>query len=195
MSRSLKAAVLGCTLLAGSLVLAGCDRESGGNAQPPAAGAGDAGEGEAATGTLDRSHRGSELPDFAFRDAAGRELRLASLRGKPLLVNLWATWCAPCVAELPTLDRLAEARAGRLKVLTVSQDMGQPGKVGAFLAQRGVKRLEGWLDPEGQLVSHYAVETLPTTILYDARGREVWRYVGGRDWSGAEAAKLLAEAD
>ena len=166
--------------LALSLLLGGCDRQSGQQAQ-----------GEPAAG-IARTHRGSELPDFTFNDAAGRELQLKDLKGKPLLINLWATWCAPCVAELPALDRLAAS--GEIKVLTVSQDMGQPEKVSAFLKQRGVTRLEPWLDPENDLGFHYRA-TLPTSILFDAQGREVWRVIGPREWDDAETRALLAEAE
>jgi thiol-disulfide isomerase/thioredoxin len=143
-------------------------------------------------GTIDRSHKGSQLPDLAFDDAAGRQLRLGALKGEPILINLWATWCAPCIAELPTLDRLA-AR-GDLKVLTVSQDLQRTEKVAPFLAERGGKRLEPWLDPDNALGSHYAITVLPATVLYDSQGREVWRVLGPLDWSGPEAAELLKEA-
>lgn len=186
-SRSFKALVLGCTVL-----IAGCDRESGDKAQPQASTAADAASKEL-HGTIDRSKRGSQLPDFTFKDPAGKSLTLASLKGKPVLINLWATWCAPCVAELPTLDKLAADRAGELKVLTISQDLGQPERVGEFLAQRGVKNLEPWLDPDNALAMHYEVQTLPTTIYYNAEGREVWRFVGGHDWANAETARMLAE--
>ncbi|MDP3908109.1 TlpA disulfide reductase family protein [Novosphingobium sp.] len=186
-SRSLKAVILGCAVLIG-----GCDRESADKAQPQASEAATAPTKEL-TGTIDRSKRGSHLPDLTFSDPTGKTLALASLKGKPLLINLWATWCAPCVAELPTLDKLAADRAGNLKVLTISQDLGQPQRVGEFLAQRGVKNLEPWLDPDNALAMQYDVQTLPTTIYYDAEGREVWRFVGGHDWSGAETAKMLAE--
>ena len=67
-------------------------------------------------------------------------------------------------------------------------------KVRAFLDQRGFAQLPAWLDAKGDLAFHYGVQTLPATIYYDSAGREVWRYTGGMDWSGAEAAKLLAEA-
>jgi thiol-disulfide isomerase/thioredoxin len=66
------------------------------------------------------------LPDFLLTDPAGKELRLTDLKGKPLLINLWATWCAPCVAELPALDKLAGTLDGKVKVLSVNQDSGEP---------------------------------------------------------------------
>ncbi len=180
-SRSLNALVLGLALMA-----AGCDRQSGGGAQPQASPPAELG-----AGTLDRSHQGSELPDFTFKDSAGKELRLRGQKGKPLLINLWATWCGPCVAELPTLQQLARQREGKLTVLIVSQDMGKPETVGAFLKDRGITRLGAWLDPGGELAEHYEAQTLPTTIYYDAAGREQWRWTGGRDWTSAETAKLL----
>jgi thiol-disulfide isomerase/thioredoxin len=140
---------------------------------------------------MDRSHKGSALPDFTFKDPAGKEIRLSSLKGKPLLINLWATWCGPCVLEMPMLEKLAAT--GEVKVLTVSQDMGQPEKVAAFFTERGFKALQPWLDPEGELATHYAASTLPTTVYYDAQGREVWRFVGGHDWGNAETTAMLAE--
>ena len=109
-----------------------------------------------------------------------------------MLLNLWATWCAPCVAELPTLDALA-AQAGGLRVIAVSQDM-ETAKVAGFLKNRGISHLDPWLDEKADLSFRLGAATLPTTVLYDAQGREVWRFAGGNDWAGEEARKLLAEA-
>ncbi|MDR2856938.1 MAG: TlpA family protein disulfide reductase [Novosphingobium sp.] len=193
LSRSLNLAVLGL-----AVVLAGCNRESGGKAQPqasPGASPPGAAGPNGLSGMIDRSHKGSAMPAFTLTDQSGRTAQLASFKGRPLLVNLWATWCAPCVIELPMLDRLAADRAGSLKVLTVSQDMANTQKVAPFLAGKGVTHLEPWLDPGGDLAFHYAAETLPITIYYDAQGREVWRYAGGHDWTSAETAKMLAEAE
>jgi thiol-disulfide isomerase/thioredoxin len=173
------------------MILGGCDRQSDGSAQPQPSASASAPAG-ASQDKLDRSRKGSRLPDLTLTDQAGKSLRLATLTGKPLLVNLWATWCAPCVVELPMLDKLAGA--GRIRVLTVSQDMQQTEKVAPFLAERGLGNLEPWLDPKNDLAFHYEASTLPTTILYDAQGREVWRYVGAHDWTSAKAAALLAEA-
>lgn len=186
LSRSLKLAFLGCALLAG-----GCDRQTGGQAQPQAAASAPADGTNVPVGTIDRSHRGSLLPDFTLDDPSGKVLRLANLKGKPVLINLWATWCAPCIAELPMLEKLAAA--GELRVVTISQDMRPPDQVAAFLKARGLTRLEPWLDPENDLSFHYQTGTLPTTIYYDAQGREIWRFVGEHDWTNPETAKMLAE--
>jgi thiol-disulfide isomerase/thioredoxin len=192
-SRSFKVSVLGI-----AVAIAGCNRERGENAQPQA----EASTAEAApatpetpTGTIDRASKGKAMPDLTLSDAAGKQATLASFKGKPLLVNLWATWCAPCVVELPMLDKLAADRAGELKVLTVSQDMASTApQVAPFLKDKGVANLEPWLDPDGAVAAQYGVTTLPMTIYYDAEGREVWRYAGAHDWTGAEAARMLSEA-
>jgi len=147
---------------------------------------------------LDRSHKGSRLPDLGFHASDGKTLRLPSLTGKPLLVNFWATWCGPCVAELPTLHQLAGTQAGKITVLAVSEDLGDPAKVGAFWQAHGLagwpQSPKPWLDPDNDATSQYALQTMPTTIYYDAAGREVWRYTGGRDWASKDTAALLAEA-
>ena len=142
---------------------------------------------------IDRTNKGKPLPELTLRDQQGNELKLASQTGKPVLINLWATWCAPCIAELPTLNALASRTDLNLAVITVSQDMAQTEKVRPFLEQRGLARLPAWLDSEGDLAFHYGVQTLPSTILYDAAGREVWRYTGERDWGSAQSMALLAE--
>lgn len=146
-----------------------------------------------ATGKLDRSNAGRTAPATAFEDPDGAPASLAEFRGRPVLVNLWATWCAPCIAEMPTLDRLAAREADRLRVLTISQDLDGREKVQAFFAKQGYRKLETWLDPQMALMGTLKVDTLPTTILYDAQGREVWRVVGIEDWESGRAALLLRE--
>lgn len=146
---------------------------------------------------IDRSHRGKAAPDATFKDADGEETSLAELSGKPVLLNLWATWCAPCVKELPTLDRLAasQEKAGAVQVVAVSQDTGPHASVQAFLESHKIQNLGGYQDDKMALSGALGPDTvLPTTILFDAQGKEVWRYVGDLDWTSAEAAKLLAEA-
>ncbi|MDE8650350.1 TlpA family protein disulfide reductase [Novosphingobium album (ex Liu et al. 2023)] len=187
-SRSLKLAVLGLALVAG-----GCDRQSGGEAQPQPSDSAAAAKADSLT-KLDRSHKGEPIPDVTLKDAEGVEWKLATLTGKPLLVNLWATWCAPCVTELPTLNAIANRADLNLRVVTVSQDMDAPDKVRAFLDQRGFAQLPSVLDPNSDLAARYKAVTLPTTVLYDAQGKEVWRYSGGNEWTSEAALKLLAQA-
>lgn len=183
-SRSLKMVVLGCVLIAG-----GCDRQSDAPRQPEA----EAG-GAAPASKLDRAQAGKPLPDVTVRDPDGEELALDSLSGSPVLVNLWATWCAPCVKELPTLQAIANRADVGVEVVTISQDMGDAATVQQFLDQRGLVQLPAWIDAQGELPAKYGAQALPMTVLYDASGKEVWRYLGDRDWSSEESLKLISEA-
>jgi len=145
---------------------------------------------------VDRSHKGQPAPAAMFNNPDGGKISLAKFKGVPVLVNLWASWCAPCIKELPTLDKLAAAYRddGQLGVIAVSQDTGPQPSVTAFLAKLNVKDLGAYHDPDMALSGALGPDTvLPTSILYGADGKEVWRYVGDLDWTGAEAAKLLAE--
>jgi thiol-disulfide isomerase/thioredoxin len=174
------------------LAIAGCDRQKPETQQGEAAGTRVVGVKRG----IDRSHAGAAAPDSVFHDPDGEDISLAEFRGVPVLVNLWASWCAPCIKELPTLGKLEEAQAldGRLGVIAVSQDMAPKASVDAFLAGKGIGRFAAFHDPEMGLSSALKVQTMPTSVLYDGQGREVWRYVGDLDWTGAEAKKLLAEA-
>ena len=145
---------------------------------------------------VDRTHKGQPAPDVTFNDPDGEETSLADLSGKPMLVNLWATWCAPCVKELPTLGRLAKTHDtdGALQVVAISQDSGPHASVVAFLESKAPE-LQPYQDSKMALSGKLGAEVLPTSILFDAQGREVWRYVGDLDWTSPEAAKLLSEAN
>ena len=141
---------------------------------------------------IQRDRAGQPSPAVELMDADNEPATLADAKDKPTLVNIWATWCAPCVKELPTLQSLA-AQKGAPRVIAVSQDMAPRGSVDAFLDKNKLADLEVWHDPKMALSSAAGAEVLPTTILYDPEGREVWRYVGDLDWTGEEARKLLAE--
>ncbi len=169
-------------------MVAGCDRQKAEEPQAPAAA-------ESVKG-IDRSHKGEAAPAAKFKDPDGGEFDLTRFQGTPVLVNLWASWCAPCIKELPTLQQLEQAQAqdGKLGVIAVSQDMAPQGSVEAFLAERDLGRFAAYHDADMNLTSALKVQIMPTTILYDSKGREVWRYVGDLDWTGEEAAKLIAEA-
>jgi thiol-disulfide isomerase/thioredoxin len=143
---------------------------------------------------LDRSHAGSPAPTGEFEDPDGEAVSFAVFQGKPLLVNLWATWCAPCVAEMPTLDALAGRTNGKLQVLALSQDADGREKVEAFFNQHHFKTIESYLDPKMEMMGALKLDTLPATILYDAKGHEIWRVVGREDWTSQRAQALLDEA-
>ena len=189
------------------LLVAGCDRKSPAPEQANVVAANTASADEVApgpapdeaTGTtapaekLDRSHKGETGPTVAFTAPDGKSVTLASFKGKPLLLNMWATWCAPCVAEMPTLDAAAKSMVGKVQVIAVSQDMQGAEKVTPFFAEKKFSTLQPYLDPKLGLSLAYQAN-LPTTILYDSSGKEIWRMTGGYEWNTPAAAALIAEA-
>jgi thiol-disulfide isomerase/thioredoxin len=131
-------------------------------------------------------------PEIAFADGAGKSLSLADFRGKLVLVNLWATWCEPCIREMPSLDRLRAAMpAGDLAIVLVSQDRGGDKVVAPFFARLGLARLKTYLDPQSTVGHAFEVRGLPTSILVDRDGNELGRVEGALDWDGAPAQALL----
>ncbi|MFW2831133.1 TlpA family protein disulfide reductase [Sphingomonas sp. ID0503] len=167
--------------------IAGCDRNNAPQPQPKA----EASAGPAAK--VDRTHKGEEAPAVPFTGPDGGPATLASFRGKPLIVNLWATWCAPCVVEMPQLDAIAAGAGGRFELIAVSQDMAGKKEVDPFFAEHKFKALRPYLDKQNVLMEALKAETLPVTIMYDAKGKEIWRVVGKFDWAGAEAKALVEE--
>jgi thiol-disulfide isomerase/thioredoxin len=176
--------LLSCALLA----LAACHKASQPAANQSAA------TPEVPTKGVDRTHKGSAAPQASFNTPDAKPTSLKAFTGKPTLVNLWASWCAPCVKELPTLDKLARAEGGRLNIVAISQDDAPHTSVEAFLKTHKVETLASYQDPKMALSGALNAEVLPTSVLYDAKGKEVWRYVGDQDWTSSEAAKLLREA-
>ncbi|MGG5819261.1 TlpA family protein disulfide reductase [Falsiroseomonas sp. HW251] len=131
---------------------------------------------------------GKPIPEnLVFLDAEGRETRFDAFRGRGLVVNFWATWCPPCVAEMPALDRAhaALAREG-IEILALSSDRGGKAQVEPFYQRTGVKNLAIWLDPRGAAGRAFGVRGLPTTIILDRTGQEVARLEGEADWDRPE---------
>lgn len=142
---------------------------------------------------VDRSHKGDNAPAVPFLAPDGSPATLASFRGKPLIVNLWATWCGPCVKEMPQLDALAGSTGGRFKLIAISQNMEGKKLVDPFFAEHKLRNLEPYLDKQNVMMTSLSIDSLPLTIMYDARGKEIWRVIGVFDWSGADAKALIEE--
>jgi len=173
-------------LLLVAIVVTGCDRQKPEAPQAPA------GEAESGKG-VNRSHQGKAAPATIFKNPDGGDASFALFKGTPVLVNLWATWCAPCVKELPTIAALEAERKGKLRVIAVSQDMAPQSSVDAFLAGKKLGRFAAYHDKDMALSDALGVQILPTTILIDAAGEEAWRYTGDMDWTSAEARALVGE--
>ncbi len=157
--------------------------------------------------TMDRSLLVGEMADFEYafppRGAPqipflheGASVSLADFRGKAVLVNFWATWCAPCLKELPSLDVLQGRLGGRtFQVVAIAADPRGPETAQAFLDRLEIENLDLYADPRLTLATSIGgADVLPVSILYDARGREVGRLVGEADWSSAEALRLVGTA-
>jgi thiol-disulfide isomerase/thioredoxin len=123
-----------------------------------------------------------------FTDADGAVHHLSDFVGKGLVVNMWATWCAPCVEEMPDLQVLARKVAAQgILVLPLSSDRGGAEAVRKFYAAHGIDALPIWLDPKGEAQRAWGARGLPTTLIIDRQGREVGRLEGAVDWA-ADAA-------
>lgn len=134
------------------------------------------------------------LPAFGFLDAAGAAHSLADFAGKGVVLNFWATWCVPCVEELPSLAALAKKLPG-VAVVPVSTDRGGAAVVEKFYASHGIAGLGVWLDPKGAASEALHLRGLPTTLLIDQQGRERGRLEGGANWASdaavAEIGRLV----
>ena len=134
----------------------------------------------------------ADLPAASFFDAAGKEHRLAEFGGSGMVVNLWATWCAPCVAEMPSLAELSVALAPHdIAVMPLSSDRGGADTVRQWYKDHNVTALPVLTDPKGTLARAWDARGLPTTVIVDRHGREVARLEGGADWSKPESAMLI----
>jgi len=132
-----------------------------------------------------------QVPDLDMVDAAGKPMKLSDLRGKVVLLNLWATWCPPCVKEMPSLDRLQAAMGGDgFEVVALSLDRGGKAQVEPFFMETGIEHLAMYLDPPMAAMKALKPPGLPVTLLIDAEGREIGRLAGEAEWD-SEAAKAF----
>lgn len=154
-----------------------------------------------ATGTLEKldfAGAGTPVPEGTFDDAAGAEADLASFKGKTILVNYWATWCAPCEKEMPALGALQKARGGdAFEVVAISidadEDVDYAKRRLTELGAANIAFRHAPLD-RGDIVYGANVQGFPTTILYGPDGLEIARLSGEADWAAAEAVQFIDAA-
>jgi peroxiredoxin len=133
-----------------------------------------------------RGSKGYEAPDFELRDLEGDVHRLSELRGKVVFLNVWATWCPPCIAEMPSIEALHRRfRDTDLVVLAVSED-AEGEKAVRPVIERLDLSFPILLDPEGTLSPRYGVTGYPETFLIGRDGRVVEHFIGPTDWVSAE---------
>lgn len=132
------------------------------------------------------------LPDLPITDETGAEHRLSDYRGKWVVLNFWATWCAPCRSEMPTLDKLqAELGGDHLAVVPVATLRNTVPGVQRFYAESHVTRLPVRLDPQAAMARQLGILGLPVTLILDPQGREVARLIGEADWNSESARAIL----
>ena len=112
----------------------------------------------------------------------GKPVSIDAFGGMPILINFWATWCPPCVAELPALDRASHRLAGEAQILLISVDRSGSKKASQFLEDRGISNPHFAFDKKGELSREMGVRGLPTSFLLTADQRHCWVYEGPRDW-------------
>jgi len=138
--------------------------------------------------------RPADLPDIRFVDGDGRALSLHDFRGRPVLLNIWATWCVPCRKEMPSLDRLqAKFDPSQLLVLTLSIDSRGIPAVKPFYHELGLKSLGIYVDQSGATLGLVGAPGLPTTLLLNEQGQEIGRKIGPAEWDTTASIDLLRQ--
>lgn len=134
------------------------------------------------------------LENITFQDSSGGKRSLADFKGRVILLNLWATWCAPCRKEMPGLDRLQQSHGSeKFEVVALSLDRAGADASQKFLTEVGATNLKLYIDPTAKQGLALKLLGMPTTILIDAEGREIGRLAGEAEWDSADA-KALVEA-
>jgi thiol-disulfide isomerase/thioredoxin len=141
-------------------------------------------------GQFSRLPRPRPAPELSVTTLQGETVKLADFRGRLVLVNLWATWCGPCVEEMPSLARL-QAKLPDLAILAISEDRQGARVVREFIARHGLHRLAVYLDPHSDASEAFGVRGLPTSILIGADGRMLGRLEGAADWDAPDMLALL----
>jgi thiol-disulfide isomerase/thioredoxin len=130
-------------------------------------------------------------PAIPLADTSGQSVELADLRGKLVLVNLWATWCEPCLREMPSLERLQSRLGDRIAVLAVSEDRGGDKSVAPFIAKLGLKSVKIYIDPKSEVGQALGVRGLPTSFVIDREGKVRGRVEGAAEWDSPKILGVL----
>jgi thiol-disulfide isomerase/thioredoxin len=130
-------------------------------------------------------------PVLSFVDLAGNTVSLADFTGKIVLVNLWATWCGPCLREMPSLERMQSRLGDKITVIAISEDRGGSKAVEPFVGKLGLKTIKTYLDPKSTAERAFKVQGLPTSFLIDREGRMVGRVEGAAEWDSPELLEVL----
>lgn len=137
----------------------------------------------------------ASLPEIAFNDASGKTISLADFKGRTVLLNLWATWCAPCREEMPSLDRLQQALGSdKFEVVALSLDRQGAAASQKFLDEVKAKALKLYIDATAKQGTVLKLVGMPTTILINKDGLEIGRLAGPAEWDSPEAKKLIETA-
>jgi thiol-disulfide isomerase/thioredoxin len=135
---------------------------------------------------------GSVLREASMKGLLGPSGKLSSYRGKPLIINVWASWCGPCREEMGSLERMSQRfEGGSLKVIGISTDDYQE-RAEKFLRVSGVS-FRNYLDSKLELENMLGADRLPLTVLVDAQGRVVAKYYGAKDWASPQALGLITQ--
>ena len=130
--------------------------------------------------------------EATWSDGQGTTVTLADFRGKVVLVNFWASWCAPCLRELPSINALQEDLGGdQFEVVAINIDQQGKRVAEPFAERLKLDALELYLDPRGRISRGVGVQVMPTTILYDRDGLEIGRMEGPAEWDQADSKKLM----
>jgi thiol-disulfide isomerase/thioredoxin len=130
-------------------------------------------------------------PAISFVDLAGNTVSLSEFTGKIVLVNLWATWCEPCLREMPSLERVQSRLGDKIAVLAISEDHGGGKTVGAFVDKLGLRSVKIYLDPKSAMERAFKVQGLPTSFLIDREGRVLGRVEGAAEWDAPKLLEIL----
>lgn len=134
---------------------------------------------------------GGVLLDKTMRGLSGPSAKLSEFRGKPLLINVWASWCGPCRQEMPSLDRLAKRGGKNFTVIGISTD-DYPERAAAFLKQSNTQ-FRQFIDRQLILENMLGADHLPLTLLVDAQGRVLHKVYGARDWDDPALRELIGK--